>query len=303
MSRNNGLLDSRSVVPLSLRSLVIVTSLLIVLSGCAGDAPKPAAVVTTDELGGIRGSILNEELSPVGGAAIGIRQSATSQANNTVSSADGKFTFSQLQPGEWELVVQAAFYDASVRKVTVVAGEVAEINVGLKRVAQQNATAVLIEGKEDAGFISFSYSFPWTSGDVLSGSIGQGSPNEKSHFPLIYNEKMDLKEVLFEIVWQPGTAGSGAKLQISICNKGTVKDEQNNCFNVPDSPAYSKRTQGASPLVLRVDDLPLKDHKEYTIAIGDGGGGAVTFQQQFKLYTSVCYNQKCPTEYQMRPPA
>lgn len=282
---------------------------LVLLAGCA---EKPAAVATTsapltadpalvtEDTGAIRGTVIDEEQAPVVGAAIGIRGAGNS--SNTVSSQDGKFSFSYLAPGNWEIVVGAAFFEGANRRATVQAGEITEVGFAIKRVADTNATDLYMVQTQKRGFINLAYSFPWTSGATLGGSLGQGLPNEQSHFPLEYEAALGLKEVVLEVVWQ-ASAPTGERLQVSLCSEETVKDSQNNCFNVPDSPAYSNRTEGTSPLMLRDAGLPLGEVTNYVIAVGDGGGTRVplTIQQTFDLYITICYGQVCAPDYRMAP--
>ncbi len=293
---------------MSKQAIAVLLLLSMLLAGCAGDksaakatnAPLTAdPALVTEDTGAIRGTVLDEELAPVVGAAIGIRGAGNS--SNTVSSQDGKFSFSYLNPGNWEIVVGAAFYEGATRRVTVQAGEITDVNLAIKKIADTNSTQLYMVQTQKRGFINLAYSFPWEGG-TLGGSLGQGLPNEQSHFPLEYDATLGPKEVVLELAWQP-SAPSGERLQVSLCSEETVKDSQNNCFNVPDSPQYSNRIEGASPLVLRDAALPLADVANYVIAVGDGGGtrAPVTIQQTFDLYVTVCYGQVCAADYQMRP--
>jgi hypothetical protein len=283
---------------------------MVLVAGCAGktatkelDSTAPLTAdpaLVTEDLGAIRGTILDEEQAPVVGATVGIR--GAGNASNTISSQDGKFSFSHLAPGAWEVVVGAAFFEGAVKRATVTAGAITDVNIALRKIPETNSTELYLVQNQKRGFINLAYSFPWTTGATLGGSLGQGLPNEQSHFPLEYDAKLGLKEVVLEVVWQP-SAPSGERLQVSLCSEETVKDSQNNCFNVPDSPQYANRVEGGSPLVLRDAELPLADIPNYVIAVGDGGGtrAPLTLQQTFDLYITTCYGQLCPAEYQMRP--
>ncbi len=275
----------------------------MVLSGCAGgDDGDPADAGPTAQFGEIRGAVSDQEQLPVSGAAVGIRSG--DDTRSTTTGEDGTFAFAGLEPATWDLSVQAAFYEDVSRKVQVVAGTVEEVSIQLERVATETRQELFIEQTIESGFINLAYSFPWTSGATLGGSLGQDMPNERSHFPLPYDPNLNLTEVVLELVWEPGTGVTGTRLQIAVCDEPTVKDTYNNCFNVPDSPQWSTRAEGESPLVLRIPDLPVGEIENFRIAIGDGGGERppVTFQQSFELYISVCYGtQPCPPDYHFRP--
>lgn len=289
--------------------LVLVS---IIVPGCTGgkaanasgsSASEPLTAdpaLVSAETGAIRGTVVDEEQAPIAGAAIGIR--GAGNASNTVSAADGKFSFSHLVPGNWEVVVGAAFFEGTVRKVSVLAGEITDVTVGLTGIVNQNTTELFMVQTQKRGFINAAYSFPWTSGAILGGSIGQGVfLNEASKFPLEYDPKLGLREVVLEAVWQPSAVATGTALQLTLCSEETVKDSQNNCFNLPDSPQYANRTEGPSPLVLRDAGLPLGEIQSYVISVGDGGGPGVTAQQSFDLFITICYGQRCAADYQMRP--
>lgn len=281
---------------------VLLAGMLV--AGCTGNggaAGTPADDMAADT-GGIQGTVVDAEQMPVAGAAVGIQRGNNTESTSTTE--DGSFAFSGLMAGDWELSVQAAFYEDESRTVQVTAGEVAELGIELDRVAQETKQELFIEQTIESGFINLAYSFPWTSGQTLGGSLGQDMPNERSHFPLPYDPNLNLTEVVLELVWEPGTAATGTRLQIAVCDEPTVKDTYNNCFNVPDSPQWAVRVEGESPLVLRIPELPVGEIEEFRIAIGDGGGERppVTFQQAFDLYISVCYGtQPCPPDYQFRP--
>lgn len=275
----------------------------LLLAGCAGNGDDgTAAGDPAPDFGTIQGTVLDEEELPVSGAAVGVRSGEATRSTTTAE--DGTFSFSGLEPGDWQLSVQAAFFEDVTQTVQVQAAAVEEVAIRLERVATETKDELFVEQTIENGFINLAYSFPWTSGQTLGGSLGQEMPNERSHFPLPYDPNLNLTEVVLELVWEPGTAATGTRLQIAVCDEPTVKDTYNNCFNVPDSPQWAVRTEGESPLVLRIPDLPVGEIQDFRIAIGDGGGERppVTFQQSFELYISVCYGtQPCPPDYQFRP--
>src|SRR5687768_5307146 len=131
---------------MSQHAAIVLLVLLLLFAGCAGDkaatkatsAPLTAdPALVTEDTGAIRGTVIDEEQAPVVGAAIGIR--GAGNASNTVSSQDGKFSFSYLTPGNWEIVVGAAFYEGATRRVTIQAGEIIDVGMAIKRIAETNA--------------------------------------------------------------------------------------------------------------------------------------------------------------------
>lgn len=117
---------------------LLVVALLV--SGCAGAGPNSATnsgppistVATfTPDTGGIEGVVLDEEAKPVGGATVGIVGVGTV----VKSSAAGAFAFSELEPGDYKLAVEAVGFHDTVVPARVVAGNTTKITFRLVAVA------------------------------------------------------------------------------------------------------------------------------------------------------------------------
>lgn len=110
------------------------------LAGCAGDgtpaatsaAPTnaPEAVVAAD-VGSVAGLVVNEELVPIERARAGLVE----RQLQATTDAAGRFTFNDLEPGSYTAIAEALGYEATAMKVSVVAGEVAEIRLALTAIA------------------------------------------------------------------------------------------------------------------------------------------------------------------------
>lgn len=120
-----------------LLALAIAFSLF---AGCAGSGQttsttttttSAAPATTTPETGGIEGQIVGDELTPIPGAEVALlRTNLTAKTDGT-----GKFSFSRLEPGSYDLIVQKLGYEAENRRVEVIAGEIAEAKVTLVAIA------------------------------------------------------------------------------------------------------------------------------------------------------------------------
>jgi carboxypeptidase family protein len=113
--------------------LGILVSTGLFFSGCtesskdaeAGEPAKPA--VTSDDLGGIEGYVMDEESVPVSNAQIGIRGTEFL----ATADGDGKYSFSLVPPGTYSMDALRLGYHPSVTTVTVVAGEVTPVDITL----------------------------------------------------------------------------------------------------------------------------------------------------------------------------
>ena len=118
-----------------LSSLLAVS--LIVLSGCiaaptpsATDAPAPSEATTTAETGAIDGSVTTDELQPIPNAQVALQ----GDNRSTVSASDGSFSFSNLDPGTYTVLVAGLGYFSNQKTVSVVAGEAVKVTIILDKI-------------------------------------------------------------------------------------------------------------------------------------------------------------------------
>lgn len=288
--------------------LVIALLAATALAACTGGAKvqdvPPAAV--TDTTGGLEGQIVDEEQVPVAGASIGVRQVGGPSQNQTTSSPSGAFSFSSLAPGDYDLLVQAAFFEPARQKVAIAAGEVTRATVLLKRIPLP--AELLVETFPKRGFITCSVGWTITTGTYYSNPCQDVLGND-ANFPVPLNPELAFREVVLELVWQPGSPSSGTSLRMNLCSQ---KDDTTNyygpCVAAVGQNPYYRGIAGGPPLVMRQSDLPLATVKQYEVAVGDGGPTTAnprvpfTFQQSFDLYMSLCYNQNCTADFTALPP-
>ena len=285
------------------------------LSGCAAEkaatqssasfVPQTSATVT-DETGGLNGMLVDDEMVPIPNATVGIRSVDGSRQNQTTSSPDGEFSFSDLSPGEYELAAQSPFHEPATRKASVFAGEVAEVQFVLRTVA--GFAGPLVEITPKKGMVACSLG--WTTGNYQTMNACYQQQGDASDFKLPLNLNLSFFEVVLELAWQPGTGFSGSSLRMDLCSE---KPDENNrisqCKLVSGSNPYTRSVAGPPPLLFRTAELPLETVKAYEVAIGDAGVNAsnprvpITFQQSFDLYMSVCYNANCTVDFSARPPS
>lgn len=307
--------------------LVSISTLLVLAAfgGCVQGEAKPQSVVpssaapgvVTATTGAIEGFLLDDEQIPVAGATIGIRIVGGKPLNQTTSAADGAFSFSGLEPGEYELAVQSPFFEPKTQKVTVPVGEVVQVKIAIQRVAAPVERLVEILIKK--GYIACNVGWrnptnPSTSGgNAITSNVCYGIQGDVSDFKVPINLELPFRELILELVWTPGTGFSGSRLRMDFCSE---KPDENNyfaqCKIVSGSNPYSTSETGPSPLVLRRNDVPVDRISAFEATVGDGGYDLadpstlrvpLTFQQPFDLYMSLCYYDNCTAEHQARPPA
>ncbi len=113
-----------------MRLLIGFCLLAITLAGCAENATSedtaveddPALEVeVTDELGGIRGVVVNDAIVPIAGATVELPLG--SETLTTETDEEGRFTFSKIAPGSYFLTISKANHESAQAGVVVEAGE------------------------------------------------------------------------------------------------------------------------------------------------------------------------------------
>src|SRR6516162_1630299 len=89
-----------------------VISLLMAFGLIAGSVPSLAQVFTAT----LTGVVSDPSSGAVPKATINLTNSATNERRTTLSGADGRYTFSQLLPGTYELSAEAAGFKKFVQQ-------------------------------------------------------------------------------------------------------------------------------------------------------------------------------------------
>lgn len=117
-------------------SAAVVLLFVLGLSGCIGGSAGSSGVEAkvdvdasfSEDTGAIRGIVTSTELQPLAGARVTIlelsREANTSEA--------GVFAFSEIPPGDYKLVVEALGYTSIARALSVLVGQITELNVALE---------------------------------------------------------------------------------------------------------------------------------------------------------------------------
>lgn len=296
------------------RSLPVVVILALpALAGCLGGdssgpdgASEASSATATDVTGGIEGSVVNDEQVPVAGATVGIRRSAGSFGNETTTSGSGRFAFSGLEPGSYEIAAVAAFHQPAGTAVTVEVGRVVEVTITLVPLAPTEE--LYYETIPARGYITCSVGYFLLTGTYTMNPCQEILGND-ANFLLPLRADLAFNETILELVWQPTTAATGTELRMILCSeKDATTNFWGQCLAAVGVNPYYQSVAGPPPLVLRRNDLPLEEVASFEVAVGDAGADAasprvpVTFQQPFDLYMTLCYFQPCDEDFQARPP-
>lgn len=264
-----------------------------------------APAETTAETGGIEGIIVDDEQVPVDGANVTLSKES-GEAAGQATSAGGEYSLSKIEPGSYRVNITAFGFKTASTKVVVFAGEISKVATILQRIIIAKAFPETVHKK---GFINCSISTPANGGGFYSYNFCRNQPNEQSQFSVPIDPKRNATEVILEAVWLPGASGLGQRLQMWLCSDKDDATNYMNCIQFVGPNPYAVRSEGASPLVMRRQDLPFKTVPLFEVDVGDGhfeGTSArppATVQQNFDLYITVCYVALCAPEFQGRPPA
>ncbi len=198
-----------------------MVGLSIGLAGCAGGDAKtedvaPAPEVTFDEeTGGIQGLVTDDSLLPLQGALVGVADT-TFQA---VTDLEGRFTFSDLVPGEYVLQSARLGYTSTVKRVTVSAGTAVDANLVLTAIEIEEVYYLIQNGvgRFGCGFAAKNPPVPGVVGarPALAGCAATyGTPLSSTDqfrvdFAIQGTNVSRVKSLVLESEWQSTQAMSG----------------------------------------------------------------------------------------------
>ena len=133
---------------MNFRTQVVLRSFVTLLALCFTFGPAAAAQVTTADL---TGRVLDANGAAVPGATVTVRHAGTGQTRTAQTNEDGDYTVSQLQPGTYEVTVEASnFSKALVKDLELNIGSRQTLNLELKpgqitETVDVSGEAVLVE--------------------------------------------------------------------------------------------------------------------------------------------------------------
>ena len=98
--------------------------------------------------GSIAGTVINEQGEPVPHIVVLVVQTG----NTTVTGMDGRFLFTEVEPGIYDLFAEAATYTSQIKSVTVSAGDSAEVEMMLNLSPIRETVTVTARGRHETTF-------------------------------------------------------------------------------------------------------------------------------------------------------
>lgn len=269
---------------------IVSTLLLISMAGCVAEAdaakvqqastePAPKPTVTADT-GSIAGLVVSTELVPLSGASIGLLERP--QITATTDEV-GRFTFNDIPPGGYSVVAQKLGYDSAARKVTVLAGEVVEVEFILSPIPTDEP---YVERFTYAGWFGLGFSTPVVTAR-LGGVIDPAK--ERSIFRTNLSGP-GLEDVVDAMDWE-STAPLTAKrfmLIVSVMNGSgsNTTAGPSPLFNKLEGPKTNKTSQISH--VTWIAFTQSSDPAQVVVLV---------YQQRFTLHTSLFYHDPAPPGY------
>jgi len=193
----------------------------IALAGCAGGDAKIEKVASAPEVtfdndnGGIQGLVTDDSLLPIQGALVGLAETDLV----SMTDAEGRFTFSDLAPGDYVLQSARLGYTSAVKRVTVTAGAAVDANLVLTPIEIEEVYYLVqnAAGRFGCGFAAKNPGVPGVVGPrpALAGCAATyGTPLSTTDqfrvdFALQGTNVSRVKSLVLESEWQSTQAMSG----------------------------------------------------------------------------------------------
>jgi hypothetical protein len=287
------------------------------------DAAQPAGF--DESSGGIEGTVFDEESAPMGGVQVAI-QTADGVAGSTLSDVTGRFTFSSLAPGTYQVYASALGYESAAKAVQVQAGSVSPAQFVLIKITLIESYYETLPFK---GFFDCTWSNPTGSGNC--GYIGQtngttGNPLEpqwvNSKRKWNYESGPNVMSVLHDLTWTPGSFATGSKMSMTFSHgpleDGTIRAGTHRyCWATGTNPVQLKWTRdapdevgecltGSAQVGGSVPGPETIDPEGMTLqSFVSTGNGAIpvvnsdlpvglAYQQPFEIYISIFHGEQAP---------
>jgi hypothetical protein len=292
-----------------------VALVCLLVAGCSGDAPAAAAATTSSsadgDTGSVAGTVVNEELQPVEGAAVGL---ADDVKVRTMTDRVGAFLLDGLLPGPQKLLVQKDGYEPQTISVTIVVGEPATAKVTIKAIPVVPTRQV---SQIYAGYIGADLALP------QGNQYAQGTQGA-SRRSVYYNiEQPNLIGVVAGMKWQSGAPVISDRMYLLVYLNFPPDqcDDAARPYCLPMATA-----EGKTPLVAGSNDYQqsMGDRQDLKINVrfkmrsclrGDIGPGwtdtsrcnqptevvQLGVEQRVDVYTTLFYGSAAPDGYKPFP--
>lgn len=287
-----------------MRFLAPATAFVLLLAGCVGgqsdtppdfDSVAPPAADPgrfSETTGAIEGVVVDDAINPIPNAQVGI----LSLSLVVVTDAAGAFSFSNLEPGAYQVQASALGYQSAGQSVDVEEGSVANARFILTPIPTAEPFP---ETQTFAGLIECGWGISGAgTGNCLPiqfilQMFNLPNPTNTRTIGLFrVADKDNAKSGVFELVWDPSAATTASELSLLVEQEGA---------GAVGGKLYNS-SDGQSPIRVEVDDEPYQDlvpeegkDKVQTRTFPAARTPPTTVvNQRFTVYGTTCYFAACP---------
>lgn len=261
-------------------SLTLFACLALLLSGCAdapasSDGPEDGLLEAnnSDTTGAISGVVVDEAVRPIEGATVTL----TATQASTTTDVEGRFVFSDLEPGTYFL--------------TAVAPRHLEAQTSIEVVAEQTSTArfsLLGDGLPDPyhqtqhfqGLITFHATVAWAQAEWMLDTYAGITTPACEQCVFTFSSPEIPTGHLFEATWEPNLEDPRGPYELYWSY--AVPDPYQELFGYAPAPIY--RTWEAAPF---------EETGEYKVMLL-GDYDAVHLDQEFEIFLTQWFNKPVP---------
>jgi hypothetical protein len=276
---------------------LFLASLLVPFAGCVGSSGEPTGaepsatqIVINDDVGGIEGTVVDDQLQPLVGAVVGIKET------NAQTKADeaGRFAFGGLAPGAYTVLAQQLGYEGGAKPVDVKVGELASVRFVLVGLTTPEAYTELkiFGGLIECGFGTAAVVGNCIPLQFLFDQIGTNPTSTRTVGKYDVTDPTKVEGGVFEMKWTPSAAGAGKDLGLYVDEDGAG----------PTSGTNFASKNGPSPVRIQVEKEPyekIKPSKKLQTRTFLPGTTPPSYvvNQRFEVFATHCYMAPCPDDY------
>lgn len=271
-----------------------------------GPATAPDAGFTEDT-GGIKGFVLDEETQPIAGASL----SLVPLGALATSASDGSFAFSNVPPATYTLYTSRLGYQAGATQVSVLAGEVKNVMVAVSKI-EITAPRSEVYGPF-SGFMQCRMSTPLSSGAcgfvpvVGNTTLTSVWTNDKVIWNFGKFTSEDFAAIVFEARWTPSSAATNPNMNQIFSYDGRPGTHWWADSGAASSPVNFVWVRGEDGPGGQVPSGTPEEHEEptsdhtlrtwLTIPFGSVPPAEVAYELRFEMMVTVYYSSLPPEGY------
>lgn len=281
-------------------ALLILLALLVgTVAGCIGneDAAEPdsedsAVPQATESTGAIAGEVLSVDLEVMVGISVGLVNREGPLAK-TDTDKFGRYTFNDVEPGEYRLQISDACCRTASRQVTVVPGNVSLESFQLERLTPKDLRTPHVVERQWDGFVACEASVLSQADDTC----GAADANRDDRH--LFNVTEGLQEIVFGMDWTQVGTSLMPDLRIKAAHPGGYSTQAN--YGVWTGPppliGHIRDEAGTNP-TGRFDLI----NETLDIAFSVSSGNTnVVYQQPFTVHWAEFYFMMAPEDYSPLP--